>query len=425
MSAGILEFLYWFSISNYLLFHLVVEIAGIVLALAIFLIAINTHRLSKNDYFTFLSISYFFVSLIQFFHLVSYRGMNIIEGLTANPATQLWIFSRYMFSVSLLASGFLIGRKLKVWGWYALVLAQIGLVGWILRAVFSSSGFPDAYVEGRGLTDFKIISEYVIIAIFALAAAVLWRKRHLLDRTLYGYLQASIVASVLAELSFTKYVSVYGGFNMVGHFLVVLSGFFMYKAFVQKTLNEPIATLFRGLQDANSRLTNLAQQDVLTNLFNRRHALGRIEEQFKIAKRFGKPFTIMMLDVDNLKRVNETYGHVAGDKVLSAFSAIIGNSIRKVDIAGRYGGDEFIVCPLEADIRETTSIAESIIKSAEKITIEEGNEKITFSASAGICHANGFENLWEIIEIADGNLRDSKRRGKNLVTVTERIIQKA
>lgn len=418
---GLLVFLYWLSKFQYLLFHAVTELSVILFAAIIFVIAINTRKLTKNDYFTFLAVSNLYIALIEFSHTIAYKGMNIIPDITANEPTQLWLASRYLFSLSLLASCFLIGKKIRARYWIGIFAFYTLAVGAIFASIFHFRNFPAAFVEGEGLTLFKIVSEYVISGILVWAGMELWFRRGRFDRKVIMFLEFAIAAGVLAELSFTNYAGVYGFFNALGHFLMVISGYFLYKAFIEKTLQEPVATLFRDLQEANNRLRDLAERDGLTSLYNRRHALERITEQFSIAKRFGKPFCVIMADVDNLKHVNETYGHLAGDKVLSEFSSIIRQSIRKVDIAGRYGGDEFIICPIEADLPAAKAIAESIVTLASLAVVIENGEEIKFSASAGICHANGFSELRQVVDIADSNLLSSKRNGKNLVTVTEHV----
>ncbi|MGE5392860.1 MAG: MASE3 domain-containing protein [Candidatus Saccharibacteria bacterium] len=421
-AAALIWILDWLPMRHYLLFHSMVELSVILSAAVVFVIAVNTRKLYKNDYFTFLAVSYLYVGIIEFFHAITFKGMNVVPGITANPPTQLWLSSRYLFAVSLLISAYLIGRKLKPRFWVLIFGAYTAFAAWTLLAVFQFHNFPDAYLEGHGLTQFKILSEYIISGLFVWAALELRYRRNLLDRKVFWYLETSIGAAVLSELSFTHYVSVYGFFNMIGHVLMVVSGYFMYKAIIEKTLREPVATLFRDLHEANVRLKDLAELDGLTGLFNRRHALERIAEQFEIARRFRKPFCLIMADVDNLKSVNEAYGHPAGDRVLSTFAGIIRDSIRKVDIAGRYGGDEFIICPLEADLSAAKTIAESIITLAGLSSVsDDSGREIKFSASAGICHANGFTDLMQIIEITDNNLLASKRQGKNLVTVTEHV----
>ena len=108
------------------------------------------------------------------------------------------------------------------------------------------------------------------------------------------------------------------------------------KAAGSQVLNAQLATV-------NSRLERLSITDELTGLFNRRHAMFRLEEQWALAERYGRPLSIAMIDIDHFKRINDTYGHHAGDSILSRVAVILREQTRGTDAVCRVGGEEFLI----------------------------------------------------------------------------------
>ena len=173
----------------------------------------------------------------------------------------------------------------------------------------------------------------------------------------------------------------------------------------------------------NSRLfaqsQKLASTDFLTTIYNRRRFFELAEREFKRATRFERPLAMIMLDVDDLKKVNDSYGHLAGDRTLYEIAKICLYELRDVDIFGRYGGDEFIVLLPETTPAQATSIAERVrveIQNA-KITLS-NNAVITATISLGVVSLDASSgSLSILIERADQALYKSKQSGRNQVNV--------
>jgi len=244
LAALIFAGLYATSELNYLLFHSLVESFSIAVALCIFVLAWNTRPFVKNDFLLFLGIAYLFVAWLDFFHMLTYKGMGGIAGQDPNPATQLWIAARYLQSTSLLIAPFFLTRRLNplaLFGGLALFTALV------LASLFYWKIFPDCFVEGVGLTVFKKVSEYVICGILLGALAFLLRQRDEVDPRVLQFLVLSISFTIASELAFTTYISVYGMANAVGHFLKIISFYLIYRGIVETGLKEPYAILFREL----------------------------------------------------------------------------------------------------------------------------------------------------------------------------------
>ncbi|MGB9892399.1 MULTISPECIES: MASE3 domain-containing protein [Thermodesulfovibrio] len=238
-------------IYSYLLFHTLAEIYSIIIGTTIFIIYLNLRDKIDQGYVSLLGIAYLFVSIIDLIHTLAYKGMNIFQGFDANLPTQLWISARYLESLSFLCATLLINKKINVYPaiW---IYSAITVANFISIFVFKS--FPDCYIEGQGLTAFKIYSEYVICLILAASLIILRKNKSAFPRATLLYLQLALITTILAELSFTKYVSVYGVFNFIGHIFKITSFFFIYKALVKTALTDPFNLLWKKLKENEERL---------------------------------------------------------------------------------------------------------------------------------------------------------------------------
>ncbi|WP_328757784.1 MASE3 domain-containing protein [Geomonas diazotrophica] len=242
--------LYACSRYSYLLFHTMVEIFSVLVTLGVFLLAWNARKFLDNHYFLFLAMSFAVAGVLELLHTFAYKGIGIFAGHDANLPTQLWISFRYVVSLSFLAAPLFITRKLNV----AAAVAAFGSTAALLILAIFSGHFPDCYVEGRGLTPFKIYSEYLAIIILLASAALLWVNRERFDRRVLNKLVASVLSAACAGIAFTQYLSVYGQANLVGHLFLFLSSFLIYRAIVSTGLKEPAALLFRDLEQSERAL---------------------------------------------------------------------------------------------------------------------------------------------------------------------------
>jgi len=236
--------LYWSSLYSYTLFHSLIEIFSIIVSACIFLIAWNSRRFLGSSYLLFLGISFLSIAAIDILHALSYKGMGVFQANDANLPTQLWIAMRYMLAVSFLIAPVFIKRKVNVLAVLSVYAAATIL---LLLSIFYWRIFPACYVEGAGLTSFKIYSEYAISLIFTGSLVFLVIERKSFERFVLGLLIGSIILSIGAELAFTTYVSVYGFSNMLGHLLIFASFYLIYKALIETGLTRPYDLMFRDL----------------------------------------------------------------------------------------------------------------------------------------------------------------------------------
>jgi two-component system cell cycle response regulator len=162
----------------------------------------------------------------------------------------------------------------------------------------------------------------------------------------------------------------------------------------------------------------MAITDALTGLFNRRYMESHLAGLLEQASARGKPLAVLVIDIDYFKSINDTHGHDAGDDVLREFALRIKRSIRGIDLACRYGGEEFVVVMPETDMAVAAMVAERLRRriAAEPFAIHEGARSIPVTISIGIAALRGADdNAAGVLKRADQALYRAKRDGRNRV----------
>lgn len=172
----------------------------------------------------------------------------------------------------------------------------------------------------------------------------------------------------------------------------------------------------------NAQLYKQAITDDLTQLYTRQYINERMEQEHERAKRYQRPFSVLLVDLDRFKLVNDTYGHSAGDLVLKSVSSILIRQLRDTDIAGRLGGEEFIVILGETELEGAKIIAERMREEIEQETIKKDDKLIKVTTSIGVASYNERhkEQFNRLIEDADKALYQAKNDGRNRVIVSPR-----
>jgi diguanylate cyclase (GGDEF)-like protein/PAS domain S-box-containing protein len=160
-------------------------------------------------------------------------------------------------------------------------------------------------------------------------------------------------------------------------------------------------------------LFDLATKDALTNIYNRRYFEELANLKISEIKRYDKDLSLLLFDLDFFKKVNDNYGHNAGDYVLQKVTKITKSNLRSSDILGRYGGEEFIILLPETNVEESYNIAERIRESIYKSPIEYKNEVIKTTISLGISEYKKNDTFENLVEKADINLYLAKSNGRN------------
>jgi len=164
-----------------------------------------------------------------------------------------------------------------------------------------------------------------------------------------------------------------------------------------------------------ARLADAASLDPLTGCYNRREFKTQINRNIASAMRHKTPLSVFMLDIDYFKKVNDTYGHQAGDQVLKSITSLVKKNIRTDDILARYGGEEFMVILPRTGKREAMELADRIRFKIEKTPIKTTENSIYITASFGVASLKGNGNATELIKAADTMLYKAKLNGRNTV----------
>lgn len=166
---------------------------------------------------------------------------------------------------------------------------------------------------------------------------------------------------------------------------------------------------------AHSSLSRIATTDSLTGLFTRRHIIALTEKELARHQRRPSNLTLMLMDIDHFKQINDQYGHEFGDRVLDAVSHLLKNSMREQDFIGRWGGEEFLAVLPDTDLEQAIESAERIRKAIQALEIEGGAKRVSVTLSIGITQYRAEEVLSTAIARADNALYKGKSAGRNRV----------
>jgi diguanylate cyclase (GGDEF)-like protein len=170
----------------------------------------------------------------------------------------------------------------------------------------------------------------------------------------------------------------------------------------------------------NRTLADISARDSLTGLYNRWYVMEKIDSEMNRSLRHGSPVSVLMLDIDHFKRVNDAFGHAAGDGVLRSVAQVLRDSCRVYDVPGRYGGEEFCVVLPETKTGNTTVVAERIRERMASSSFNVGDDSVVVTASIGIAGIDSMEGEGIVspsilIDRADRALYSAKHHGRNRV----------
>ena len=207
---------------------------------------------------------------------------------------------------------------------------------------------------------------------------------------------------------------------------------YIVKPFVPLELLARVRTLLRvkDLQEqlllANERLKELVDTDDLTGLYNMRSLYQRLDLEIDRAKRFGRPVTVVMLDMDHFKSVNDGHDHLFGSYVISEVGKIIRSNTRNIDLPARYGGDEFLVVLTETSVEGAVMFCQRLRKAVQGTTFRSGEDSINLTISLGFVVLDSQEEISakELVRRADHALYEAKESGRNKVIQWSEVIHR-
>jgi diguanylate cyclase (GGDEF)-like protein/PAS domain S-box-containing protein len=180
-----------------------------------------------------------------------------------------------------------------------------------------------------------------------------------------------------------------------------------------------MTAIVRDISDETSLIEELiiaSRQDALTGLYNRRWFGELLNAEISRCRRFDRSFSLLMLDIDDFKKINDTYGHIVGDRALQAFAQRLTGMLREMDVACRWGGEEFVALLPETSIEGALVVAEKIRSETEMARLKHEGVELGFTVSIGIAHfPSGDGSSDSVIDTVDQRLYSAKKAGKNRV----------
>lgn len=321
-----------------------------------------------------------------------------------------------LVSVSLMAViVYLAGRAPdRFYAWNAAVLA-LGCAAVALRMTYPPgeiSGIVSLFHvsrDGMGILLVAALAEVILIpAWFAVNAAILLLS----------------LAALLALLYF-DHAGTENPLNLAFVAMVVMAFVLAMGGTVQRMRRQTFLVHLR-LRQANAQLAKLARTDSLTGCANRRQffELGKLEHERSC--RYRHPLTVLFMDIDHFKSVNDRYGHAVGDQVLAAVAVAVGRELRASDLLGRLGGEEFVILLPETDAAGGRVVAEQLRQRIADTVVDAEQGPVTVTASFGIAD-NSFRppDFDSLVSAADKALYEAKNQGRNRIAVSSRVESRA
>jgi len=243
--------LYLTSRYDYLLFHGIAEVFSIAVACTVFMFSWSSRSSIAARPFVFLGVGYLFVAFLDLLHTLSYSGMAVLPS-GNDYATKLWVAARGLQALVTLLFVLLVRVRRAMPHWLAFT-AVAAVTAVLIMSIFWWNIFPLCFVEGQGVTRFKKASEYVISALLAVSVALLYGRPTLIGQQERNLLAASFALNIVAELTFTLYVSAYGLQNLIGHYLKIGSFYLAYQALFATEVRRRIKVI-QELEASTARL---------------------------------------------------------------------------------------------------------------------------------------------------------------------------
>jgi PAS domain S-box-containing protein len=271
---------------HYLFFHTMAELFAIVVSLSIFMLAWTSNRYLANGYLIVLGGAYGAIGVVDVFHTLTFKGMNLFPGVSTNYPTQFWLTARYLEALALLCGPLFISKKPN----FFVVSAIFATIAAAACVAVMYQWFPDTFIDGVGLTPFKIYSEFVIIAMLLVGFIMFYRLKQRFEPRIFFLLATSLWLAVATEICFTRYAGFYDFTNELGHYFRFLSVALAFIAIVLSGVRQPFELIFRELDEQKRKLgevnENLARSKNRYQgiLFNMMDAYWRVDDRGRIVE---------------------------------------------------------------------------------------------------------------------------------------------
>jgi diguanylate cyclase (GGDEF)-like protein len=249
-----------------------------------------------------------------------------------------------------------------------------------------------------------------VAVIYGLAVIFYYSYLESLSIYLYGMAILYYVASSYQPILLQGDVFLNGISNSI---IAWIASMVIFKKYVNEFLKQKkIESKNKKLNEINEKLREISIRDKLTGIYNRRKLEEILQDIYQKAERYNNAFSVVLLDLDHFKKINDNYGHQVGDQVLKEVSSILLESIRNVDDCGRWGGEEFLIILPETELSSAVTLAKRLRKEIEEYKFS--NIDI-LTSSFGVASYSPEKEIKDIIKEADEALYAAKEKGRNRV----------
>lgn len=312
---------------------------------------------------------------------------------------------------------------------YAVILLVFGLVGFPLRKRATEANW---YVH-LSIQSYCIANVIILyyVGIFSLGTGValaggpitgliLFQRRFIYTGLASGIILATVFFYLTAidYIPYAPLISEPGNAHTNLAWIIVVSGLVI--PHIVLLLATSLASINRW-QEREERVRFLSSTDVLTQVANRRHLVSQFEIELSRASRDKTPLSILMVDLDHFKSINDQFGHQVGDEALRLAASVLKNAVRKTDLVGRYGGEEFCILLPGASLAAAQQTAERCRYDLEQVGLKSDEDDIHLTASFGLTHADQAHfssrvaTIDNMLKVADQALYEAKQAGRNRV----------
>lgn len=267
------------------------------------------------------------------------------------------------------------------------------------------------YIKTQGLNNLKISGELTFSSSIAIGVRKDWPELQSILQKVLNAMPAETYESLIKPWLKVSYQTQYQWKQLLIYVIPISIVFAIIMFFNHRLRKTQIE-----LEETNENLSRLSITDHLTKVYNRQYLDQVLETEAVRVDRYGSKLSLIMIDLDFFKKVNDTYGHLAGDEVLIGLSETVSELLRKTDIFGRWGGEEFMVICTETSLENAAVLAEKIRITVEEATLLEGLKQ---TLSLGVAEYSSIEKINNTVDRADSCLYEAKRNGRNQVRYGE------
>jgi diguanylate cyclase (GGDEF)-like protein len=296
------------------------------------------------------------------------------------------------------------------------IRANVGGIARVLLGGMMDVAFVTFLVHRLGSQSTPLVAAYLLSGMFVALVAPAWSARLLgaLGVAAYGGVCFAEAIHLLPYAPDIPHLAAYAPDVGTATRATVLVGVLVaVSTWVSDRIARALRLRERQLRQANAQLAELSQRDPLTQLYNRRYLVQRVEEELGRVRR-GHSTALLMMDLDGFKHVNDTQGHLAGDELLRKIAVTIGESTREIDVVGRFGGDEFVALLPDTDGEQAAAVAERLVRTIRDVgTFADPRRPVT--VSVGVAIALPEDDVTLLLNTADDGAYLAKQAGGDCV----------